>query len=100
ERKSSQLHRPSELDKWNTYYSSLPLHEEDEITKHFNDELAGAISEFLDPGSRLLEAGCGGGWQSLALARKGYDTTLLDFSEEALTYSRRIFDREGLPATF
>ncbi|MDA1236245.1 MAG: methyltransferase domain-containing protein, partial [Acidobacteria bacterium] len=100
ERKFAGSNRSSELDKWNAYYSSLPLHDEDEITRKFNGELAEAISEFLDPGSRVLEAGCGGGWQSLALARKGYDTTLMDFSEEALAYSKRIFDREGLPATF
>ena len=91
----------SERAKWDSYYASLEFVEEDEITRQFNDELVGKISEFLPQGGRTLEAGSGGGWQSLALARTGrFETTVLDFSAEALTHSRRAFENNGLTAQF
>src|SRR5205823_1850712 len=55
----------------------------------------------LPPGSGVLEAGCGAGWQSLALARAGvYRVSLMDFAPAALAYARRLFEREHLSADF
>jgi GT2 family glycosyltransferase/glycosyltransferase involved in cell wall biosynthesis/SAM-dependent methyltransferase/uncharacterized coiled-coil DUF342 family protein len=55
----------------------------------------------LPAGGRILEAGSGGGWLSLALAETGrFDVTLLDYSEQALEYSRRVFAKSGQPAEF
>jgi GT2 family glycosyltransferase/SAM-dependent methyltransferase len=89
-----------ERRKWDAYYDSLPLNEEDESTRQFNVEFVERVSALLPPGSKTLEAGCGAGWQSLALARSGrFDVSLLDFSPKALDYSRRVFAREGLTAT-
>jgi len=53
-----------ERRKWDAYYDSLPLHAEDEATRRFNSEFAERISALLEPQSKVLEAGCGGGWQS------------------------------------
>jgi GT2 family glycosyltransferase/SAM-dependent methyltransferase len=90
-----------ERRKWDAYYDSLPLHAEDEATRRFNSEFAERISALLEPQSEVLEAGCGGGWQSVALARTGrFDVSVLDFSPKALEYSRRIFERERLSAQF
>lgn len=89
-----------EQAKWDSYYASLPLVEEDAATRQFNDHFARMIAELLPSGS-VLEAGCGGGWQSLAIARLGtHKVSLLDFSQEALNYAKRLFDREGLSAGF
>ena len=91
----------SERHKWDRYYASLPLAHEDEATRKFNQELVAAVSTFLKPGSQTLEAGCGGGQQSLALARTNqYTVSLMDFSENALGYARRLFEREQVQAEF
>lgn len=90
-----------ERTKWDRYYSALPLVEADEATEAFGRELVDHVAALIEPGSKVLEAGCGGGWQSLALARLGgYEVTLMDFSTEALGYARRLFEREGERARF
>jgi len=93
--------REAERQKWDTYYDSLPLHVEDAATRQFNDEFVERISVLLPPASKVLEAGCGAGWQSVALARSGrFDVSVMDFSPKALDYSRRVFEREQLTANF
>jgi GT2 family glycosyltransferase/glycosyltransferase involved in cell wall biosynthesis/SAM-dependent methyltransferase len=87
----------SERQKWNRYYQSLPLGAEDAATREFNAELAERVIELLPGGGDVLEAGCGGAWQSLALARTGrFRVAAMDFSEAALAYARRLFEREGV----
>src|SRR5260370_28863134 len=89
----------AEKEKWNAYYGSLGAPEEDEITRRFNAEFCSHIDDLLTDGGRVLEAGCGGGWQSLALARSGrFQNTLLDFSPAALSYAADAFAHAGLHA--
>src|SRR5260370_33366753 len=89
----------AEKEKWNAYYASLGTPEEDEITRRFNAEFRAHIDDLLPDGGRVLEAGCGGGWQSLALARGGrFQSTLLDFSPAALSYAAGVFAQAGLHA--
>jgi GT2 family glycosyltransferase/SAM-dependent methyltransferase len=98
-----EFDRPHEQERraWDAYYDSLPLREEDASTSQFNAEFVERISALLPAGGRVLEAGCGAGWQSVALARSGrFDVSALDFSPRALDYSRRIFACEGLSATW
>lgn len=91
----------SELKKWDEIYASSEVLEEDEAMRIFNNEFATEVLKLLPQGGCTLEVGSGGGWQSLALARtKKFQTTLLDFSNEALNYSRKIFARENLTASF
>jgi GT2 family glycosyltransferase/SAM-dependent methyltransferase len=91
----------AEQAKWEAYYNSLPLVDEDEATKGFNREWVQHVSAILPPYSKVLEAGCGAGWQSLALARTGvFRVSLMDFTASALDYARRLFDREKLSADF
>jgi len=69
--------------------------------KGFHREFVKVVDELLAPGSCILEAGCGAGWQSLALARlKKYRISLMDFSQEALKYAKTIFECENLEAEF
>lgn len=90
-----------ERQKWDRIYTEMPLSEEDEATKSFHREFLATVSQFLPAGSKTLEAGAGGGGQSVALARSGnYQATLFDISPKALQYSARIFEREKLPAEF
>jgi len=91
----------NEKQKWDKYYASAPLLEENEATRKFNEEFREVVLGLLPPGSSILEAGCGAGWQSLALARLGeYGINLMDFSQEALRYAQRLFERENSQANF
>lgn len=89
-----------EREKWDAYYATLPVYEIDACTQAFNDELVATVRELLPDGGRILEAGCGGGIQSLALAQAGFDVSLLDFSPAALDYARRVFDQHQQRAEF
>jgi glycosyltransferase involved in cell wall biosynthesis len=95
------LNSDQERQKWDEIYADMPLLEEDEAMTSFNKEFLETITRILPPGSKTLEAGAGGGWQSLALGRSGkFDVTLCDFSKEALAYSSKIFERQSVAATF
>ncbi|MCI4433275.1 MAG: methyltransferase domain-containing protein, partial [Nitrosopumilus sp.] len=50
--------------------------------------------------SSLLEAGCGSGHISAFLANKGYETTLLDFSEIALNKAKQVYEKNKLVGRF
>ncbi|MHB9132248.1 MAG: class I SAM-dependent methyltransferase [Armatimonadota bacterium] len=90
-----------EIHKWDAVYAAMDNYDETPELKRFNEEFAEFVSSFLPIGSRILEAGCGAGWQSLALGRtKQYDIHLLDFSTEALNFAKRLFEKEQVDATF
>lgn len=48
------------------------------------------------PGNKILGLACGGGQQGPIFAVKGYDTTIMDYSEEQLAHDRMVADRENL----
>lgn len=101
QRKTIVTTRDAEQNKWDDFYASLPLVDEAPTIKAFGEEFSNSISGLLPPGSTTIEAGCGAGWQSLALARTGkFQVSLLDFSQEALAYARQLFEREQVAATF
>lgn len=52
------------------------------------------------PGARALDLGCGGGQAALRLARAGWATTGIDFSETAIELARRNAADEGAAITF
>lgn len=92
-----------ERAKWDEYYRTLELPPPGSpvLPEDAERDLLGALEALLPPGSKILEAGCGGGNQSLVVARTGkYHTSLLDFSAAALAYAKSLFAREGLPAEF
>lgn len=89
-----------EIDKWNAVYAQMSLPEINAING-FDDEFVEIVNNIMEADSSVLEAGCGGGGQSIALARTGkYNMTLMDFSEYALDYAKRYFDQENLHADF
>ncbi|QSI75599.1 glycosyltransferase [Niveibacterium microcysteis] len=86
-----------EKSKWEAYYRDLPDHDIDAPTAEFNQQLVKAIKGLLPQGARVLEAGCGGGNQSVALARDGgFNVAVLDFSPAALNHASRQFARAGV----
>ena len=91
----------SEQQKWDHYYRELAAGTEIHPgAQTVYEEVARALEPLRPAGGRALEAGCGAGFQSLFLARLGWQVGLLDFSEEALSVARGVFHRYGLPASF
>lgn len=91
----------SERDKWDSYYATLPLYDETPAMDAFHTELASLLGDLVDPAGSILEAGCGGGLQSVALAKtQRFRVALMDLSQEALNHARRRFERAALEADF
>jgi len=63
------------------------------------DFIAGVFAE-RGAGARVLDAGCGAGAYSLGLARRGYEVTGLDASEQLLHEARRRAAGAGLDVKF
>ncbi len=60
--------------------------------------LSHLLQHMGDPtGKRIIEVGCGSGFMSLALARRGAQCAVLDISPEALGVARRAFEQAGMP---
>jgi SAM-dependent methyltransferase len=54
----------------------------------------------LQPGARVLDAGCGPGRHALALARRGCEVTGIDISEDFVELATCAAREQQLPATF
>ncbi|KKG11024.1 methyltransferase domain-containing protein [Methanosarcina sp. 2.H.A.1B.4] len=54
----------------------------------------------IEPGSSLLEVGCGSGHLSGHLADRGFQTTLIDFSKVALEKAKRHYEQNNLTGNF
>lgn len=50
--------------------------------------------------AKIIELGCGSGHLSACLAMKGYEVTLLDFSDGALTKAKKTFQKYGIEGRF
>ena len=86
---------------WNSYYRDQTAAEPPPAVEAFHAELVSFIRRLLPEGGASLEAGCGAGWQSRALAETGmFRTTLIDSSEAALAAARFWFDRAGVEGEF
>jgi len=83
-----------------------------EVSKAYTTTIDGSSREIADsiarimqaqginPGSRLLELGCGSGHLSACLNKAGYITDLLDFSPDSLEIARKTFDEHGIKGAF
>jgi GT2 family glycosyltransferase/2-polyprenyl-3-methyl-5-hydroxy-6-metoxy-1,4-benzoquinol methylase/glycosyltransferase involved in cell wall biosynthesis len=90
-----------ERQKWQRYHETLPSMREGEDLLALSAELVDCVSDLLPAGGRILDAGSGAGWHSLALARTGkFSVTLMDFVPEALAVARRRFDQAGVAGAF
>ena len=90
-----------ERKKWDQYYATLHQDSEDACIQEFRGEFVDIVAGLLPEGGQILEAGCGAGEQSLALAQVGtYEIGLMDFSTEAIERARQSFARSGNKAQF
>ncbi len=90
-----------EKEKWDNYYVQQTVVPDDPDTERFYRELAEAMLAFLPQGSKVLEAGCGSGMHSLALARLGgCEVRLLDISPQAIAFARKVFAAANVQAAY
>ena len=59
-------------------------------------QLGAVLTLLPDPPARLLDMGCGTGWTSWIFAKRGYDVTGVDISEDMVHYARLNAERYGL----
>lgn len=92
-------HNTSSLEqqKWDEIYAKMEVIDAGPAEQSFHDELGQAVDALLPKGSSILESGCGGGGQGIALARLGgHQVTLLDFAANALSYAKRQAAQAGV----
>jgi len=71
------------------------------FTKGTDQEVGFLVRELgLEPGMRLLDAGCGPGRHSLELARRGLEVTGIDLSPDFVALAREAAETEDLSARF
>src|SRR5262245_19051495 len=58
--------------------------------------IAAVLALLPDPPARVLDLGCGTGWTSAFLARRGYDVLGVDIAPEMIRLARRLRRRERL----
>ena len=99
EHRSETGMRVGEKEKWDEYYrADVPVNPPEVAA--LGDELRGWFEKILPRGQiKILEAGCGAGAQSLALAESArFAVHLLDSSEAALSSAKTLFASRGLTA--
>jgi SAM-dependent methyltransferase len=76
---------------WQRFFDAhAPRYEENGFTKHTAVEVDFFLSLFpIEPGSRILDVGCGTGRHAIELARRGYEVTGVDISAGMLTEASR-----------
>jgi ubiquinone/menaquinone biosynthesis C-methylase UbiE len=72
----------------------------DQLCWKVNLELWEEVFAGHAPGSHLIECGCGSARVSQHFARKGYQCTMLDYSEDGLQLARSGFEKGGLQGRF
>ncbi len=78
-----------------------PAYLRNAFTKGTDQEVEFLVRQLgLEPGMRVLDAGCGPGRHSLALARRGIDVTGFDLSPDFVALAREAAAAEQLPAEF
>ena len=98
----------SDVSDYREYWENVYEAAYAEGREHWRPELATppAFAEFMGsrwappPGSRVLEAGCGDGLNTIHLAAAGYIVTGVDISAEAIACAREVAAEKGFEVEF
>ena len=94
---ASQFQKPDLVNIWDTVSADYQEATYWELTEN-RANLEVLLSYLGEPGGkRVIEIGCGSGFVTLALAKKGALCSLLDISPVALQNAASAFERAGLP---
>ena len=83
------------------WLKNKPFHHDPRMTARLLIDFA-YILELLDlqPGSSMVELGCGSGWMTRFAARHGLDAHGYDIAPEMIAIARELAEQEGLDAKF
>ena len=96
-------------ERFDGWFGSLMRHRRDweryvadrqEDAGHGPSEFAAWVGARLSSADRVVEVGCGGGADALALAERGHEVLGLDYSRHTLRQLERQAKRQGWPASF
>ena len=82
---------------WSDLYSRAER-VNDLVLRDRKDVAVTNLDRLLEPGSRILDAGCGAGLCSLDLLKRGHSIHGVDVAQKMLDISARTFEEQGLPA--
>ena len=90
------------LREWNNRMDLTAVEDEEEMTdRHFMDSLAVLRSDWILPGTLLIDVGTGAGFPGmvLAMARPDLQVTLLDAQKKRLRFLEAVRDAAGIQNT-
>lgn len=94
-------HRRHDLDEELTFWSShAAIYDSQAGNPATSVELLTAVTELIEPRSKVLDVGCGTGLYSLALASVGHRLTALDRSPNMLAFARHKAINSGIAIDF
>jgi ubiquinone/menaquinone biosynthesis C-methylase UbiE len=90
------------MNGWRYFFDEYaPKYKNESYVKNTTAEVDFLLEELnLPAGSKILDIGCGTGRHSLELARRGFQITGIDISQNMLKEAKKVRDREELPAKF
>jgi 2-polyprenyl-3-methyl-5-hydroxy-6-metoxy-1,4-benzoquinol methylase len=84
-------------DSWNSSYRRVERSNDIVLTERL--DIAIEMTRDLEPGSRVLDAGCGAGPMTIAMARRGHEVVAVDLSGKMLEQCRQSIEEQGMAGT-
>jgi len=81
---------------WSNAYQT-PQSINDQVLANRNRIAINYVSKHLDPGTTVLDAGCGAGPTTLALLQNGFSVHAVDISQKMLDLCRKNLTRQNIP---
>lgn len=85
---------------WDSFWIKSHGISQEDVYSLINETKFDYLKAILSPNGRSLEVGAGEAHLSAYLAKYGYETTALDYSEEAIELAKKNFSRQAITGKF
>lgn len=85
---------------WESYFNNIDLDSKETQELKHAAILESFCSEYLKAGSPVLDLGCGGGRNTIYLAKRGYEIYGIDLSNAAVDLCKKRLKKQGLLGDF